>query len=446
MMLRIDERLPDSQLESEVVLHVRLHARRAVRRKDLGAPEALALLFGFGKDDNEWAEAANAPDPLQAGAAHAQRLRGSTEAVVALGHDASHIEHCKRWLAARKKQDGVFDEIEASDLATLLELSKARDLAAAKAVDGRAGERYLPILIQGPTGTGKELLADALHRLWKAITNKPHGPFEVVHVGGMSADMINDELFGHAKGGFTGATADRVGRLEAADGGTLLIDEVGDLPPEAQVRLLRFLQTQEVSRIGENKVRQLSVRVVAATWHDLDKNVADGEVPRGSAASTARGGRASLAGARRPGGILRRPTACATQSAETLCEAPHHSERAGRPRAAFLARELARARGGSRRDRRTRGGGDAPTRTPAPCTYSAATLRCRWPNEPSGSSSTRSTAAVYLMSTCRGASTRSPSRSRTRRRNQRTSSLRASRTFSRCSTTTRTNTSATSQR
>jgi DNA-binding NtrC family response regulator len=277
MMLRIDERLPDSQLESEVVLHVRLHARRAVRRKDLGAPEALALLFGFGKDDNEWAEAANAPDPLQAGAAHAQRLRGSTEAVVALGHDASHIEHCKRWLAARKKQDGVFDEIEASDLATLLELSKARDLAAAKAVDGRAGERYLPILIQGPTGTGKELLADALHRLWKAITNKPHGPFEVVHVGGMSADMINDELFGHAKGGFTGATADRVGRLEAADGGTLLIDEVGDLPPEAQVRLLRFLQTQEVSRIGENKVRQLSVRVVAATWHDLDKNVADGK-------------------------------------------------------------------------------------------------------------------------------------------------------------------------
>lgn len=277
MMLRIDERLPDSPLESEVVLHVRLHARRAVRRRNSEAPAALALLFGFDKDDTEWAQAANAPDPLQAGAALAQRLRGSTEAVVALGHDASHVEHCKRWLAARKKQDDVFAEIEASDLATLLELSKARDLAVAKGVDARGVERYLPILIQGPTGTGKELLADALHRLWKATTNKPKAPFEVVHVGGMSADMINDELFGHAKGGFTGATADRVGRLEAADGGTLLIDEVGDLPPEAQVRLLRFLQTQEVSRIGENKVRQLSVRVIAATWHDLDKNVADGE-------------------------------------------------------------------------------------------------------------------------------------------------------------------------
>lgn len=276
-MLRIDERLPDSPLESEVVLHVRLHARRAVRRKSSEAPAALALLFGFGEADAEWVKAASAPDPLQAGAALAQRLTGSTEAVVTLGHDASHVEHCKRWLAARKHQDGFFAEIEASDLATLLELSKARDLAVAKGVDARGVERYLPILIQGPTGTGKELLADALHRLWKATTNKPKVPFEVVHVGGMSADMVNDELFGHAKGSFTGATADRVGRLEAADGGTLLIDEVGDLPPEAQVRLLRFLQTQEVSRIGENKVRQLSVRVIAATWHDLDKNVVDGK-------------------------------------------------------------------------------------------------------------------------------------------------------------------------
>lgn len=276
-MLRIDERLPDSPLESEVVLHVRLHARRAVRRKTSEAPAALALLFGFSKDDTEWDRAANLPNPLQAGAALAQRLRGSTDAVVALGHDAAHVGHCKRWLAARKKHDDVFAEIEASDLATLLELSKARDLAVAKGVDARGVERYLPILIQGPTGTGKELLADALHRLWKATTNKPNAPLEVVHVGGMSADMINDELFGHTKGGFTGATADRVGRLEAANGGTLLIDEVGDLPPEAQVRLLRFLQTQEVSRIGENKVRQLSVRVIAATWHDLDKNVAEGK-------------------------------------------------------------------------------------------------------------------------------------------------------------------------
>lgn len=276
-MLRIDERLPDSPLESEVVLHVRRHARTAVRRRAPEAAAALALLFGFGfAEDDEWAKAAGASDPMQAGAALAQRLRGSSDAVVALGHDAAHVASCKRWLADRKRRDDAFAQIEASDLATLLELSRARDLACAKGRDARGAERYLPILIQGPTGSGKELLALALHELWQHTTERPKAPFEVVHVGGMSADMINDELFGHARGGFTGATDNRPGRLEAADGGTLLIDEVGDLPPEAQVRLLRFLQTQVVSRIGENTERQLAVRVIAATWHDLDRNVADG--------------------------------------------------------------------------------------------------------------------------------------------------------------------------
>jgi hypothetical protein len=277
MMLRIDERLPDSPLESEVVLHVRLHARRAVRRKTSEASAALALLFGFAKDDAKWSEAVNASDPMQAGAGLAQHLRGSADPVVVLGHDSAHVDACKGWLVARKKLDNAFAEVEASDLATLLELSKARDLAVAKGVDARGVNRYLPILIQGPTGTGKELLALALHDIWKRATMNPNAPFKVVHVAGMSADMINDELFGHARGGFTGATSARKGRLEEANGGTLLIDEVGDLPSEAQVRLLRFLQTQEVSRIGENDVRQLSVRVIAATWHDLDKNVAEGK-------------------------------------------------------------------------------------------------------------------------------------------------------------------------
>jgi transcriptional regulator with AAA-type ATPase domain len=277
MMLRIDERLPDSPLESEAVLHVRLHARRAVRRKTPEAPAALALLFGFTPTENsDWANAASASVPMQAGAEVAWRFRGSTEAIVALGHDAAHVEACRRWLATRKGRDNVFSKIEASDLATLLELSKARELAVATGMDSLGGRRYLPILIQGPTGSGKELLALALHELWKLSADKPDAPFKVVHVAGMSSDLINDELFGHFRGAFTGAIADRTGRLEEADGGTLLIDEVGDLPPEAQVRLLRFLQTQELSRIGSSAVKQLSVRVIAATWHDLEKSVAEG--------------------------------------------------------------------------------------------------------------------------------------------------------------------------
>lgn len=280
MLLRIDERLPESPLESEVVLHVRRHARAAVRRRGPTAPSSLALLFGFEQDEGShdaWSDATNQADPVQAGAAVAQRLRPSTEAVVVLGHHADHIAACRRWLLARKKIDDVFDQIAATDLATLLELSKARDLASASGVDANGRSRYLPVLIQGPTGSGKELLALALHELWKRGTQNLNAPFQVVHVGGMSADMINDELFGHARGSFTSANKERAGRLEAANGGTLLIDEVGDLPPEAQVRLLRFLQTQIVSRIGENKERQLSVRVLAATWHDLEVNVTAGK-------------------------------------------------------------------------------------------------------------------------------------------------------------------------
>ncbi|MFZ6186010.1 sigma 54-interacting transcriptional regulator [Nannocystis pusilla] len=279
MLLRIDERLPDSPLESEVVLHVRRHARAAVRRREPTASWFLALLFGFDPDDGDnaaWRDAMQAAAPLQAGAAVARRLRPSNEGAVSLGHDAEHVAACRRWLLARKARDDVFAHIEATDLATLLELSKARDIACAHAIDARGIDRYLPVLIQGPTGSGKELLALALHELWKCGTGKPDAPFQVVHVGGMTADMINDELFGHARGAYTGADKGRSGRLESANGGTLLIDEVGDLPFEAQVRLLRFLQTQVVSRIGENNERQLSVRIIAATWHDLDAAVAAG--------------------------------------------------------------------------------------------------------------------------------------------------------------------------
>jgi transcriptional regulator with PAS, ATPase and Fis domain len=259
----------------------RRHARSSIRRRTATAGHDLALLFGLsGGADSEWHDAAQAADPLQAGAVLARRLRSSTDAVVPLGHDADHVEACRRWLATRKTSDDVFSAMEASDLATLLELSKARDIACARGVDASGKDRYLPVLIQGPTGSGKELLALAIHDLWKRGVKKPDAPFEVVHVGGMSADMVNDELFGHAPGAYTGARGERPGRLEAADGGTLLIDEVGDLPPEAQVRLLRFLQTQVISRIGENRARQLSVRVIAATWHDLEANVESGTFRR----------------------------------------------------------------------------------------------------------------------------------------------------------------------
>lgn len=279
-IIRIDERLPEDALASEAVLHVRRHLRAGIRARAESASQDLAHLFGFRRKDGtatDWVEAASAADPLQAGAGVAAARRGSGGGVVTFGHDATHVEECNRWLAARKAEDKAFDAIKATDLATLLELSRARDVACAQGVDARGRKRYLPILIHGATGTGKELLAEGIHAVWSKGSGQRKPPFEIVQVAGMSADMINDELFGHARGAFTGADRERAGRLEAADGGTLLIDEVGDLPPEAQVRLLRFLQTQTMSRIGENKERQLSVRIIAATWHDLDADVKAGK-------------------------------------------------------------------------------------------------------------------------------------------------------------------------
>ena len=279
-MYRIEEPLPTDPLLSEVVLHVRRLLRIRVRRGEHDAAGALSMLFGFPPTiagDSAWRRAVKSPNPLQEGAAVAAKLRNLSGEIVPLGHDEHHVEECRKLLLSRKDEDAAFRPVIASDLATLLELSKARDLATAEGRDDEGKPKALPVVILGKTGTGKELLARGIHFIACDRAKTPNAPWEVVHVAGLSPDMINEELFGHVKGAYTGATSDRIGRLEAADGGTLLVDEVGDLPPTAQVRLLRFLQTQRLSRIGENRERQVKVRVIAATWHDLDKDVAEGK-------------------------------------------------------------------------------------------------------------------------------------------------------------------------
>ncbi|MFE8599810.1 sigma-54-dependent Fis family transcriptional regulator [Archangium violaceum] len=282
-MLQVDELLPQGALQSEVVLHVRRHLRRIIRSGEPSAAQALAMLFGFARAEGkapEWMAAAEAPEPLLAGAEVAARLRGASNGVVALGHDDAHLTECHAWLLDRKEEDEAFQRIIATDLATLLELSKARDLATAQGQDDQGKPRPLPILIQGDTGVGKELLARGIHTLWARKKGIPKAPFEVMHVAGMTDELINDELFGHVEGAYTGAKADRLGRIEAANHGTLLIDEVGDLPPAAQLRLLRFLQTQKMSRVGENRERHVDARILAATWHDLEQLVNQGRFRR----------------------------------------------------------------------------------------------------------------------------------------------------------------------
>jgi len=128
------------------------------------------------------------------------------------------------------------------------------------------------VLVTGESGTGKELAATALHQ----GSPRAAGPFVRVNCAAIPRELIESELFGHEKGAFTGATESRRGRFELADGGTLLLDEVGDLGPEAQAKLLRTLETGRVQRLGGDREISVNVRVIAATNHDLPAAITSG--------------------------------------------------------------------------------------------------------------------------------------------------------------------------
>jgi formate hydrogenlyase transcriptional activator len=129
------------------------------------------------------------------------------------------------------------------------------------------------VLILGETGTGKELIARAIHKR----SNRGDRAFIGVNCAAIPASLIASELFGHEKGAFTGATQRRLGRFESANGGTIFLDEVGDLPPEVQIALLRVLQEREIERVGSNGPIPVDVRVLAATHRDLNALVAEGK-------------------------------------------------------------------------------------------------------------------------------------------------------------------------
>lgn len=129
----------------------------------------------------------------------------------------------------------------------------------------RAAPSSASVLLTGESGTGKELVAKALHD----NSDRGKGPYIPVHCASLPENLLESELFGYAKGAFTGATAAKIGRFEAAEGGTLLLDEIGEIPLGTQVKLLRVLQEKEVVRLGENHARPVNVRVIAATHRNL---------------------------------------------------------------------------------------------------------------------------------------------------------------------------------
>jgi transcriptional regulator with PAS, ATPase and Fis domain len=130
----------------------------------------------------------------------------------------------------------------------------------------------VPVLILGETGTGKELFAEAIH----AASRRSEGPYIAVNCGAISPELATSELFGHRKGSFTGAINDHKGHFQEAHGGTLFLDEVGDLPLDSQVRLLRALQSKEVTPLGSSKPVRVDVRIIAATHRDLADDVTAG--------------------------------------------------------------------------------------------------------------------------------------------------------------------------
>ena len=181
---------------------------------------------------------------------------------------AAEIEALRQRLTEEKKHlqgeiraEGQFAEIIGDSPALNNVLDQALIVASSEAT----------VLVLGETGTGKELIARAIH----SMSRRKNGSFIKVNCAAIPTGLLESELFGHEKGAFTGAVTQKVGRMELADGGTLFLDEVGEIPIELQPKLLRILQDQEFERLGSNRTIKVNVRLVAATNRDLAKGMAE---------------------------------------------------------------------------------------------------------------------------------------------------------------------------
>lgn len=173
-------------------------------------------------------------------------------------HDMTDVHHLRRLLELKAHYHDLVGK--SSVMSQIYE--QIQDLARVDAT----------VLIEGETGTGKELVARALHQASARRT----GPFIAANCAGLTDSLLGSQLFGHKKGAFTGAIDDQQGLFEAAQGGVLFLDEIGDIPHTVQTHLLRVLQEKEVTRLGETKPRKVNVRVLTATHHNLSQDVAKG--------------------------------------------------------------------------------------------------------------------------------------------------------------------------
>jgi len=181
--------------------------------------------------------------------------------LVELGRQLDELRADKKALQERLEEHAYGDIIGACD--AMRDVFRKIDKVAATDIS---------VLVTGETGTGKELIAREIHRR----SPRRNGPFVAINCGAIPENLLESELFGHAKGAFTGAVSARAGRFQAASGGTLLLDEIGEMPVALQVKLLRALQENAVTRVGENKPEPVDIRVIAATNKDLDEELKAG--------------------------------------------------------------------------------------------------------------------------------------------------------------------------
>jgi two-component system, NtrC family, response regulator HydG len=186
----------------------------------------------------------------------------------ALGEVATALRRAERRLESRKRE---LSRLRVREAETGI-VAESRPMRQALDVARRVAAVDSTVLLTGESGVGKEAVAKLIH----GLSARAARPFLAVNCAAVPEMLLESELFGHARGAFTGATQDRPGLFEAATGGTLLLDEIGDLPLGMQVKLLRVLQEREVRRVGENRVRPIDVRVLAATHRDLPGEIAAG--------------------------------------------------------------------------------------------------------------------------------------------------------------------------
>ncbi|MBN1102821.1 MAG: sigma 54-interacting transcriptional regulator [Deltaproteobacteria bacterium] len=193
-------------------------------------------------------------EPAAVALANSQRFRELTELKDILADDSQYFQEELRKITG--------EEIIGVDFGLKDVMDRVRHVAPLSS----------PVLLMGETGTGKEVIANAVHNL----SPRRDGPFIKVNCGGIPESLVDSELFGHEKGAFTGALSQRRGRFERAHGGTIFLDEVGELPHSAQVRLLRVLQEKEIERVGGSSVVKVDIRVISATHRDLEKLIVEG--------------------------------------------------------------------------------------------------------------------------------------------------------------------------